>query len=115
MKDNQHEQLFTELTAEFEATAIQELDNETAAAIGGGYNIQFYDNNNFTELLGSWNDGGKPTLISNDKISSIIVNDGEWRLYADPNYKGAAHTYGPGKYVLPSDLNNKVSSFIRVG
>ncbi len=109
MKVNQHEQLFTELTA------IQELDNETAAAIGGGYNIQFYDNNNYTELLGSWNDGGKPTLINNDKISSIIVNDGSWRLYADANYKGAAHTYGPGKYVLPSDLNNKVSSFIRVG
>ncbi len=114
MKDNQYEQLFTELTAEFEAPAFTELDNEVAAAIGGGAGdckLELYDNNNFTKLIGC--DSGYLKDIK--KTSSIIVNDGYWRLYADANYKGAAHTYGPGRSVLGPDLNNKVSSIVRVG
>ncbi|MEH2182099.1 hypothetical protein [Nostoc sp.] len=100
---------------QLDAIAVTELDNETAAAIGGGYNIQFYDTNNYKELLGSFNYGGKPRLINNDRTSSIIVKGGKWRLYADADYKGFAKTYGKGKYVLPAGLNNKVSSFIKVG
>ncbi|MEH2389051.1 MAG: hypothetical protein V7K14_25420 [Nostoc sp.] len=100
---------------QLDAIAVTELDNETAAAIGGGYNIEFYDTNNYKELLGSFNNSGKPVLINNDKISSIIVRGGKWRLYADAYYQGFAKTYGKGKYVLPAGLNNKVSSFIRVG
>jgi hypothetical protein len=119
MKDNQHEQLFTELTAEFEAPAFTELDNETAAAIGGGAKLELYDNNNFTQLLGSFDFGGKTDLIANDKISSIIVRSGQWRLYENRNYNqgdpGAERTYGPGRYVLGRDLNNEVSSFQKVG
>ncbi|MEC4884052.1 MAG: hypothetical protein SAL70_22390 [Scytonema sp. PMC 1070.18] len=123
MKYNQHEQLFTELIAEFEAPAFTELDDETGAAIEGGANLELYDTDDFKQLLGSFNSGGKPRLIHNDQISSIIVREGQWRLYADANYKGYAQTYGPdqvfifttpGKYVLPPGLNNKVSSFQRV-
>ncbi|MHC5939226.1 beta/gamma crystallin-related protein [Nostoc sp.] len=115
MKDNQHEQLFTELTAEFEAPAFNELDDEFAATIGGGANIEFYDTNDFQQLLGSFDFGGKSELINNDKISSIIVRGGFWRLYEDVDYEGYAQTYGPGSYVLNSQLNNEVSSFIQVG
>jgi hypothetical protein len=114
MKDNQHEQLFTESTAEFEAPAFTELDNETAAAIGGGANLELYDTNNYQQLLGSFNYGGKPSLIHNDQISSIIVRGGQWRLYQHANYQGFARTYGRGRHVLPPGLNNQVSSFIRV-
>ena len=114
MKDNQHEQLFTELTSESEAPAFTELDNETAAAIGGGANLELYDTNNFKQLLGSFNSGGKARLIANDQISSIIVRGGQWRLYEHADYQGFARTYGPGKHVLIG-LNNEVSSFQRVG
>lgn len=123
MKDNQHEQLFTKLTAESEASAFTELDNETAAAIQGGANLELYDTNDFKQLIGSFNSGGKRRLIHDNQISSIIVREGKWRLYADPDYKGYGQTFAPdkvwifptpGKYVLPRGLNNKVSSFQRV-
>lgn len=116
MKDNQHE-----LTAKFEAPAFTELNDEAAAAIQGGANLELYDTNDFKGLLGSFNHGGKPRLIHNDQISSIIVRKGKWRLYEHADYKGFAKTYGrknilfPGKYVLPPELNNKVSSFLQVG
>jgi hypothetical protein len=125
MKDNLQEQL----THEFEVNpTFAELDNETSAAILGGWNIEFYDTNDFKGFLGGFNDGGKPSLINNDKISSIIVREGKWRLYQHANYNtnpgdqaGAEETYGrqsflrPGRYVLPPGLNNEVSSFQRVG
>ena len=126
MKVNQHEQLFAELTAEFEATAIQELDNETAAAIQGGYNLELYDNEDFTKRVGSFNYGGKKKLIADNKISSIVVKDGLWRFYEKPNYdeSGGAYTLGtledgkPAYYKLgpgSAYLNNQISSFQRVG
>jgi hypothetical protein len=116
MKDNQHEQLFTELTAEFEVPVFTELDDETGAAIQGGANLELYDNSNFTQLLGSFNSGGKRRLIANDQISSIIIKDGQWRFYEHANYKGGAYTLGKGSYVLgPNNLNNKISSFQQVG
>ena len=124
MKDNQHEQLFTELTAEFEAPAFTELDNETAAAVQGGWNMQVFDNNNYTGLLGSFDHGSKPRLIHNDQISQVVISEGQWRFYEHADYKGAAYTLGPlanGKpayYKLgPGSqyLNNQISSFQRVG
>ena len=124
MKDNQPEQLFTELTAESEAPAFTELDNETAAAIGGGWNMQVFDNENFTQVLGSFNSGGKKRLIHNDQISSIVISEGQWRFYEHADYKGAAYTLGPLANGQPAYyklgpgskyLNNKISSFQRVG
>jgi hypothetical protein len=118
MKVNQHEQLFTELTAEFEAPAFTELDDETGAAIQGGYKLELYDTENFGQRLGSFDYGGKKKLIADNKISSIVVNDGLWRFYEKPNYKGAAYTLGKGAYKLgpgSAYLNNQISSFQQVG
>lgn len=104
--------------------AVQEINNDTAAAIQGGYNMQVFDNSNFTSLLGSFNYGGKKNLIHNDQISSIVISKGKWRFYRDANYKGPAYTLGPlpnGKpayYKLgPGSkyLNNQISSFLQVG
>jgi hypothetical protein len=50
MKDNQHEQLFTELTAEFEAPAFQELDDEVAATCSGGQVLALYEHRDFNKF-----------------------------------------------------------------
>ncbi|MFB2879431.1 beta/gamma crystallin-related protein [Floridanema aerugineum] len=124
MKSNQHEQLLTELITEFETFAFTELDNETSATIQGGWNMQVFDNDDFTGLLGSFNYGGKRQLIHNDQISSIIIRSGQWRFYKDRDFKGAAYTLGslangqPAYYKLGPGtqyLNNQISSFQQVG
>jgi hypothetical protein len=94
-------------------SALKEISDEAAAIFNGG-KITLYDGNQ-TQVLGTFTFGGKPNLISNDKISSInIDDDSQWRLFADANYKGYGQTFGKGKTTLPPTLNNKVSSFIRV-
>jgi len=111
MKDNQHEQLFTELTAESEAPAFEELDNETAAAIGGGAKIEVYRDSNSRVSLGSFNTGSAQlSLAANDKISSIKVNEGAWTLYEHANFRGQSVMYGPGSHNLPLWFNDKTSS-----
>lgn len=119
MKDNQHEQLFEGIPA------VQELDNETAAAIQGGYSLELYDDDDakLDQLLGSFDFGGKPRLISNDKISTIVINDDtKWRFYIDADYKGDSITFGKGthrlrlsQYPNTRKFNNNISSFIQVG
>jgi hypothetical protein len=103
MKDNQHEQLFTELTAEFEATpAFQKLDDEVAATCSGGAAI-LYEHDGFlgdtatfyegSDWLGNWN--------FNDKTSSIkITGNQSWVFYPHINTTGTPITLRPGEYNL---------------
>jgi Beta/Gamma crystallin len=115
MKDNQHQQMFTELTAEFEAPAFQELDNETAAAIGGGANIDVYRDSNLRVKLGSFNFGSaRLSPAANDKISSVRVNAGTWRLYEHVNYQGRFVTYRPGSHNVPLWFNDRTSSLRKI-
>jgi hypothetical protein len=102
MKNNQHEQLFTELTAESEAPAFTELDDEVAASCSGGVaylyehagfqgrRLQFF---NGADNLGAWD--------FNDKTSSIqIVGNEQWTFYEHINREGKPVTLGPGEYSL---------------
>ena len=115
MKDNQHEQLFTEQTAESEAPAFEELDNETAAAIGGGGAIDVYRDSGIRVLLAGYDTSTArvgPTI--NDRISSVKVNAGRWTLYENANFQGRSVTYGRGSYNVPSWFNDKASSLRRI-
>jgi Beta/Gamma crystallin len=121
MKDNQHQQMFTELTAEFEAPAFQELDDEVAATCSGGVaylyhdagfqgrRLQFFNGEN---NLGKWN--------FNDKTSSLVISGNErWRFYRDINFQGPSVTLGRGAYSLArlNQLgipNDSISSLRRV-
>jgi hypothetical protein len=111
MKDNQHEQLFTELTAESEAPAFEELDNEKAAAIGGGAKIELYRDSNFGGFLGGYNTASaRLSPAANDKTSSIKVNEGVWALYEYANFRGQSIMYAQGSHKIPSWFNDKTSS-----
>jgi hypothetical protein len=122
MKDNQHEQLFTELLAEFETSAFTELDDEIAANCSGGVaylyqhdnfqgrRLQFFDRESD---LRDWN--------FNDQTSSIKIEGSEkWTFYKDIQYKTNPVTLASGSYTL-KDLqakgipNDSISSLKRVG
>lgn len=98
--------------------AVKELDNETAAAIQGGASLTLYDDadSRLDQTLGSFNFGGKKSLISNDKISTIVINDStKWRFFLNKDYKGDAKTFGRGTHRLTgTKFNNAISSFVRV-
>ncbi len=125
MKDNQHEQLFTELTAEFEAPAFQELDDEVAATCSGGQVLALYEHGNFNNpqdgrvrlLNGSISNLGSSF---NDITSSIKISRGRWAFYADENYQNLLFTRGPGEYpVLPRagdgrSANDRITSIKRI-
>ncbi|MEH1836677.1 MAG: beta/gamma crystallin-related protein [Nostoc sp.] len=94
--------------------AVKELDNETAAAIQGGYALEVFDDYNYTDRIGSFN-VRSPQVKANDRISSIQVNAGTWRFYVDADYKGTYFEVGPGRYSLFNyPLDNKISSLKRV-
>jgi hypothetical protein len=120
MKDNQHEQLFTELTAEFEAPAFKELDDEVAATCIGGAALTLYEHGNFNRGKDGRNlkvNGSIRNVGSfNDLTSSFIITEGRWEFYADENYEKRLFTYGPGKYpVIAARNNDRVTSVKRIG
>jgi hypothetical protein len=124
MKDNQHEQLFTELTAEFEAPAFKELDDEVAASCSGGLfyvngpdpDVILYDKPNFqgNSLRINATDGDGDDNLSNygwnDKTSSIRVVRGKWRIFQNAGFvgkKGEVTFLNPGKYPATYADNTK--------
>jgi hypothetical protein len=51
----------------------------------------------------------------NDRVESVIVEAGRWRLCSDADGRGQCREFGPGRYpVLPPELRDRVSSiFVR--
>lgn len=117
MKDEQHEQLFTELTPEFEATPVfKELDDEVAASCSGvgkfytggdDPDVILYDKPNFqgeSLRINATNGDGDDNLTNlgwNDRTSSIRVIRGKWRIFQNKGYvgkKGEVTFLNPGKY-----------------
>jgi hypothetical protein len=105
-------------TKQVEATlAVEELDNEVAAAIQGGSALTLYRHANGNDWLGSF-DTSLSALSSNanDQISSVHVNYGSgWRFYEHANYGGGFLDFTtPGLHNLPSWFNDTISSWKRL-
>ncbi len=95
---------------------VKELDNETAATIQGGWDLIAYDGFYGTgNVIGKYNigDADLPTE-RNNKISSVKINGGRWKLYDGFNYKGASTQVltknKPGEVWNLVGFNNKTSS-----
>ena len=125
MKDNQ---LFTELTAEFEAPAFKEVDDEVAATCSGGAApVTLYAGENLTgeskDLNGNDRDlRNGPFRGFNDKTSSIYIREGKWELFSNKEYSqgtgSSKNPLGPGLYKTAKDFglpDNSLSSIRRVG
>ncbi|MEH2358487.1 beta/gamma crystallin-related protein [Nostoc sp.] len=98
---------------------VQDLDHETAAAVSGGAALELYDDSNFGNLLVQTNQGtGNVGDNVNDRITSIVVNEGTWRFFTDSQFRGVSADLGPGRYaniglgIIPND---SISSFQRIG
>ena len=51
-----------------------------------------------------------------ERVSSVVVNDGVWELCSAPRFAGTCRTFEPGHYSrLGPRLDNQVSSLRRVG
>ncbi len=47
----------------------------------------------------------------NDRVSSIIINQGNWLFCSDANFRGSCQTLGPGRYSsLDGELRSRISS-----
>ena len=46
----------------------------------------------------------------NDRVQSIIVERGQWRLCSDAGGRGECREFGPGRHHLAPDLRARVSS-----
>ncbi len=136
MKDNQHEQLFTELTAKFEAPAFQELDDEVAANCSGGRfytggdnpDVLLFESENYKGRvlkINATNGDGDDNLDNsifdhgwNNIVSSVRVIRGTWQIYDLSGYKGTSKTLTPGDYRYPKDFglgNDELTGIRRIG
>ncbi|QJR15447.1 beta/gamma crystallin-related protein [Usitatibacter palustris] len=75
--------------------------------------IQVFDHQDFSGRMMRLGDDA-PNLENtglNDRIESLIVERGRWRLCSDAYERGSCREFGPGRYpVLPPNLRSKISS-----
>ena len=50
----------------------------------------------------------------NDRAGSIVVNEGQWEVCSDADFRGRCEVIGPGQYARLNALDNKISSLRRV-
>ena len=50
----------------------------------------------------------------NDKVSSVVVNTGQWELCTDGEYAGRCAVFGPGRYPALGGFTNQISSLRRI-
>lgn len=95
--------------------AVKELDDEVAAAIQGGYDLEVYRHANQKDWLGGFNFGTDGlSSNANNQISSIKVNAGRWKFFDWSNYLGQSWTVsGPGTYNVPEWFNDRITSIRR--
>ncbi|MEN9871661.1 MAG: Beta/Gamma crystallin [Cyanobacteriota bacterium] len=100
----------------FALDLVQDLDNESAAAVSGGQTVSD------VILYSGRSQQGKPLKVNNkiadlskynfDDIStSVAVNSGTWRFYTEPNFKGQSiDVESDTARDLPGRFNNSISS-----
>lgn len=90
---------------------FQELTCEQTAAIQGGAAIQLFTDGNFQGDFGEFNFRENVPAGFNDRISSIRVLSGLWKVWSNANQSGASILLHPGDYpYLPVDFNDVISS-----
>ena len=98
---------------------VQDLSQESAAAVQGGAALELYDDSDFRKLLVVTNANTRNVGNDvNDRITSIVVNQGRWRFYTDSNFRSVSADLGPGRYPnigLGIIRNDSISSFRRIG
>lgn len=61
--------------------------------------------------------GNQRTLTDvgfNDRAGSLIIREGSWELCEHADFRGQCVVYGPGRYPVLGEMNNRISSMRRV-
>ncbi|MBW4532863.1 MAG: beta/gamma crystallin family protein [Pleurocapsa minor HA4230-MV1] len=102
----------------FALDTVQDLDNESAAAIQGGAAVELFADSNFRKSMVKTDEGSANVGDGvNDRTTSIIINSGKWRFYTDSNFRGVSTTLGVGRHAnvgLGSIPNDSITSFRRI-
>jgi hypothetical protein len=94
---------------------VQDLSQESAAAIQGGAEIVVYTDADFrgkSLILRGNNANGQHQFLGafNNSISSIKVLSGTWQFFTNSNRTGLAQTLKPGNYRrLDAQMNDTIS------
>lgn len=80
--------------------------------------VELYNDSNFQGRLVETNsDSANVGNDVNDRVTSIVINDGTWRFFTDSQYRGVSADFGPGRYAnigLGSIPNDSITSFRRI-
>jgi len=98
---------------------VQDLSLESAAAIQGGAAVELYNDSNFRRPL-VFTDRGTANVGErvNDRVTSIVINEGVWEFFTDSNFRGVSTRLKKGRYAnigLGLIPNDSITSFRRVG
>ena len=81
--------------------------------------VELYNDSNFRNRLVETNeDSANVGNDVNDRVTSIIINDGTWRFFTDSQFRGVSADFSPGRYPnigLGTIPNDSISSFRRIG
>ena len=81
--------------------------------------VELYNDSEFrNRLVETNNDSANVGNDVNDRITSIIINDGTWQFFTDSQFRGVSADFGPGRYPnigLGTLPNDSISSFRRIG
>ncbi|MCG5058662.1 MAG: beta/gamma crystallin family protein [Limnoraphis sp. WC205] len=81
--------------------------------------VELYSDSNFRRKLVQTN-SDTPNVGNdvNDRVTSIVINEGTWRFFIDSQYRGVSTDFGPGRYPnigLGTIPNDSITSFRRIG
>jgi hypothetical protein len=80
--------------------------------------VELYNHSNFRgKLVETNSDTPNVGDIVNDRVTSIVINQGTWRFFTDSNYRGVSADFRPGRYPnigLGTLPNDSITSFRRI-
>ena len=81
--------------------------------------VELDNDSNFREKLVETNsDTANVGDAVNDRVTSIIINEGTWRFFTDSQFRGVSADLGSGRYPnigLGTISNDSITSFRRIG
>lgn len=80
--------------------------------------VELYADSNFRKKLAETNsDSANVGDKVNDRVTSIVINDGTWRFFTDSQFRGVSADFGPGRHAnvgLGTIPNDSITSFRRI-
>ena len=78
--------------------------------------VELYDSYFQNRLAETNSDSAYVGNDVDDRISSIVINEGTWRFFTDSEFRGVSTDFGPGRYIigLGGISSDSISSFRRI-